>query len=128
MGTGLQDAQVIVGIITTAILALSGLITGVWSLVSKNRVNKADALDKKIEASQSLVSTAQSLIEPLQARIVQLETDNKLLRAQQIKLECNVRELRERVREFEIGTQRLVFQIKALGKEPVWNPEDKEEE
>lgn len=126
----MSDAMQTIGLIVSWVIGLSGAIAGFIALRGQYKKAKADAMEASADATQSIASAATSLVQPLQFRIEVLEKENNRLREEYrnlhdttIRTECDIRDLRERLRDFEIGTQRLIFQLKALGQEPVWMPE-----
>ncbi len=80
----------------------------------------------KAEATESIADAAKTLIEPLRQRIEQLEVENRELRGKIDCTEVKIQYLKERLRDFEAGTERLIFQLKALSVEPVWIPKQEE--
>lgn len=106
-----------IGMVVTAIVSIIGVVTGFLALRSQKKKDTADA-------TESIAEAAKTLIEPLRQRVEQLEEENEKLKIKSIRTECELKALKERLKEFEEGTERLIFQLKALNAEPVWLPKE----
>jgi predicted RNase H-like nuclease (RuvC/YqgF family) len=108
-----------VAIIITMIVSIGGMASGFMALKSQRKKDLS-------QASESIAEAAKTLIEPLRKRIEHLESENRELKGKSHELEMEIRVLKESLYQFRVGTERLIFQLKALNVVPVWKPEKKE--
>lgn len=106
-----------IAIVITALVSIGGMITGFLALKSQKKKDVANA-------SESIAEAAKSLIEPLRQRIEHLEQENVVLRKRSDVLELEIGDLKKTLRAFKEGTERLVYQLRALNAEPVWQPNE----
>lgn len=96
---------------TDIIVALLALLAGILSgVVSSSLTNRAQRRKNDADAAESLSQAAANLIEPLNQRIDALEAE--------------VSDLRNKLVELLGGIKKLIEQIRALGHDPVWVPQE----
>lgn len=89
-------------IISAAIGATAGILTGLIAARAGRRKNDA-------EAAQKITEAATQLVIPLSNRIEALEKE--------------LEQIRPMIKKLLAGIERLIKQIRCLGHEPVWTPE-----
>jgi len=110
-----------VAMIATALTALGGMITGFIALKSQKKKQLS-------EASESIAEAAKTLIEPLRDRVLHLESENSELQKKSERIEQEMFSVKKELVEFKDGTERLIYQLKALSVTPVWNPFQREDD
>lgn len=97
---------------------------------SENRKDDAEGEKAKAEATEQVTQAALALIKPLEERIVQLEKERQADQDTKAALQAKVGLLQDEMREVRYtnaqllaGVNRLSHQVRALGHEPVFDPQ-----
>jgi len=113
------------------VIAIIGAIPGVIALYLQFRKNKVEEKLSDSEITEKITAAAGVMMDKMQAQIVRLEAQVIRMEAQIVKLEARVsamqRELDVQDKQIELlkkGINKLIIQIRKLGEEPCWTPDD----
>lgn len=100
-------------------LILLGVMVAGWQKL------RADARKSGVDVAHAISSAAVTLVNPMQTRIDELEQRDKIRERRLRELEEEIATIQRDYEELWDGLQRVVHQVKAMGQQPVYEPEPK---